>query len=170
MKNWIDQINQTETSTSKRFENWQSKNKSLIINVLNDICKEEDALYAYVNESIVNHESVILAYKTKPSNFRYKDEDLFNKQENLKGLILETGGYLSFSVTIMGNIMVWMKFPEIVNIMKNKEDYCDLGFIPQEELKKEKILEMVNNFLEKIAIWKQGKLFEREPIGFRNTK
>ena len=50
MKNWIDQINQTETSTSKRFENWQNKNKSLIVNVLNDICKEEDALYVEVNE------------------------------------------------------------------------------------------------------------------------
>ena len=95
---------------------------------------------------------------------------MFNKQENLKGLILEKGGYLSFSVTIMGNIMVWMKFPEIENIMKNKEDYFDLGFIPQEELNKEKVLEMVSKFLEKIVLWKQGKLFEREPIGFRNTK
>jgi len=167
MKDLINKIKEVESLTKEKFKKWQDENKSLISKHLKEICELDGNLHLEINDSIINHESIILSFRKKPSLFKYNEDDLYNRQESLKGWIFETGGYLAFSITIMGNISAWMKLPEIESIMKNNEEYMDLGFIEQEDLKNEWVIEMVGKFFEIILKWKQGKLFDREPIGFR---
>jgi len=167
MENWITKIKETESSTDEKFKKWRDENMNLIRQFLERTCDLDDNLYLEINDSITNHESIILAFKKKPSRFRYKEDDIYNQQENLKGWIVENGGHMAFSITIMGNISAWMKLPEIEGIIKNHEEYVELGFIEQEKLNQEWVNEMAGKFFVTILNWKQGKLFEREPIGFR---
>jgi hypothetical protein len=123
-----------------------------------------------LNDSILNHETVTLAFHNGPSGLQYNDESLINQQEGKSGNLIKYGGTLNFSNVYLGDIVVWMTYPYIREILENTADFVDLFRLKQEKLSASVVHEAVVKFLREVIAWHAGKVGQEQRIGFKTAR
>jgi hypothetical protein len=123
-----------------------------------------------VNDSIYNHETITLRFKNRPSGLSYNEESIFNQQEGKSGNIVKYGATLNFSYVYLGDVMVWMTYPFIPEILENTENFIDLMRLKQEKVDKQVIHEAITRFLTEVIGWHLGKVGQEQRIGFKTSQ
>ena len=170
MKELEKKLKESELNIIKSRQTWQDLTKLLIENKLNSIKDSLDLdLHVEINDSTINHESIILAFNKVPSGLSYNPQDLFNIQEKKSGIIIKSDGYLAFSQIYNGNIIVWMAYPEVEEVIRQDQIYKNLDTFPVKEINEEKIEKLVKEFLQELINW-NTRNNERIPLGFKFSK
>lgn len=150
---------------------WHEKIKKLIIHELHKAKDNTDLEWIIdINDSIRNHETVILRFPNKPSGLSYNEQNSFNEQEGKSGNIIKYGGTLNFSYVYLGDVMIWMTYPYIPEILENTENYVDVMRLKQDKVEADVIQESIKKFLLEIISWHLGKIGQEQRIGFKTSQ
>jgi len=155
--------------TSRRL--WYEHTRILIVKELKMISESVKLDWMVdVNDCIQNHETITLAFRNTPCGLAYNDNNLFNQQEGRSGNILKYGGTLNFSFVYLGDVMIWMTYPYIREILENTDNFVDFDRLKQDKVTPESIQEAVKKFLQHTIAWHVGKVGQEQRIGFSTTK
>jgi hypothetical protein len=148
---------------------WNTQTKQFVLNELEQAIKELDSdldLVVDINDAIRNHETVTLAFRNLPSGLVYNDDNLLNQQEGKSGNLIKYGGTLNFSFVFLGDVIIWMTYPYIREILENTEDFVDITRTKPDKLTREIIRNAITRFLTEMISWHTGKLGKQQRIGF----
>jgi len=167
MKNLKEQLKKEELKVISSREKWQKEIKPLLLKKLNSIKDYLDLnLFVQENDSIINHETVLLSFSDEPSGLSYNPNDIFNQQESKSGIIVKTGGYIVFSQIYNGEIIIWISYPRIDEVLKLESETIHLKIVSIDELTDDLIESSVEIFLKEMIKWqKHGVKYSK--IGYQ---
>jgi hypothetical protein len=150
---------------------WNEKTKKFILDELRVAISDISLDWVIdVNDSIRNHETVTLRFHNVPSGLSYNEQNIFNEQEGKSGNLTKYGGTLNFSHVYLGDVMVWMTYPYIPEILENTENFVDVMRLKQDRVEARVIREAVTKFLSEIISWHLGKVGQEQRIGFKTSE
>lgn len=151
-------------------EVWDNKTKKFILQELNGAIADLNLDWVIdLNDSIKNHETISLRFHNRPSGLSYNEQNIFNEQEGKSGNLIKYGGTLNFSYVYLGDVMIWMTYPYIPEILENTENFVDLMRLKQEKLNAKVIEEAITKFLTEVISWHLGKVGQEQRIGFKTS-
>ncbi len=131
---------------NKKRDFWQSDTKPLLVKVLNRV-KDEIGLDLIVQtiDARINHESVHIQFKSKPSGI---------SEKNGKGLkaYIKWGGGLTFNQMYNGEVHILVTYPFIDELVPPSKRML-LVRIGPDKISEEYIHARVNNFLDEMLNW-----------------
>jgi hypothetical protein len=150
---------------------WYDHTRELIVTELN-VVRESVILdwIVDINDCIQNHETITLAFRNAPCGLTYNDNNQFNQQEGRSGNLIKYGGTLNFSFVYLGEVMIWMTYPYIREILENTDNFVDFDRLKQDKITPEFIQDVVKKFLQHIIAWHAGKVGQEQRIGFSTPK
>lgn len=101
-------------------------------------------------------EAVYLVFDHEPSGI--VEQSPFSVVQKMK-----IGGFLSFSQTRNGQIVVWISYPFIDGMTEEKPKNETLETLEPEELSEEAVMRFIEKFLEEMIQWENDA---RDEIGF----
>lgn len=150
---------------------WYDHTRELIVHELRTISESVKLDWIVdVNDCIQNHETITLAFRNAPCGLAYNDDNLFNQQEGRSGNLIKYGGTLNFSFVYLGDVMIWMTYPYIREVLENTDNFIDFDRLRQEKITPEIIQDMVKKFLQHVIAWHAGKVGQEQRIGFSTAK
>lgn len=136
---------------------WQEKAKPFLINYLNEVTARFPLKWkAGANEMMQSLEAVYLVFEHEPSGI--VEQSPFSVVQKMK-----IGGFLSFSQTRNGQIVVWISFPFIDGMSEEKPRNETLETVEPEELDPESLDRFIGKFLDEMIQWEDDA---RDEIGF----
>jgi hypothetical protein len=167
MKHLMLELQDIYKGIEQSRQTWHDQTKKLIVKELAVLTNLADLDWdVAVNDSIINHETVTVAFRNVPSGLRYNEVSILNQQEGKSGNIVKFGGTLNFSYVYIGDVVIWMTYPYIRDILENTENFVDFFRVKQEKLDTGIIREAVEKFLKEIIAWHTGKAGREQRIGF----
>lgn len=167
MKDLVEKLRQSENQIAESHKHWQEKTKPLIQSVLEELKTSLD-LHAdvEVNDAIINHETVYFSFGKKPSGLSYNQENFFNEEAGLNGLLMKDGGALFYTIGYRGEVLIWMSFPFVPGIIEQEDNYHEIHVMDQKDISQQSIHDDVKYFIEQITLWNKGEV-GKEKIGFK---
>ncbi|WP_341842147.1 hypothetical protein [Chitinophaga caseinilytica] len=136
---------------------WQQKAKPFLIQYLNEITARFPLKWKTgANEMMQGLEAVYLLFDHEPSGI--VEQSPFSVVQKMK-----IGGFLSFSQTRNGQIVVWISFPFIDGMTEEKPRNETIETLEPEELEPEALNRFIGKFLEEMIQWEDDA---RDEIGF----
>lgn len=164
----LQEIHATIEASRKQ---WYDHTRGLIESELNTISRSVTLdWFVDINDCIHNHETISLAFRNAPCGLTYNDENQINQQEGHSGNLIKYGGTLNFSFIYLGEVMIWMTYPYIRDILENADNFVDFDRLKQDKITPELIQDMVKKFLQHIIAWHAGNVGQEQRIGFSTTK
>jgi hypothetical protein len=136
---------------------WQTKSKPFLIQFLSGITEKHKLNWkAGANELMLGLEAVYLVFDHEPSGI--VEQSPFSVVQKMK-----IGGFLSFSQTRNGQIVVWISYPFIDGMTEEKPKSDTLETIEPDEITEENVTRYIQKFLMEIIEWENNS---RDEIGF----
>ncbi|RPD38445.1 hypothetical protein [Chitinophaga barathri] len=136
---------------------WQAKSKPFLIRFLAGITEKYKLKWkAGANEMMLGLEAVYLVFDHEPSGI--VEQSPFSVVQKMK-----IGGFLSFSQTRNGQIVVWISYPFIDGMNDEKPKNDMLETIEPEEITEDSVTRYIQKFLMEVIEWENNA---REEIGF----
>lgn len=155
--NLAAQYSQALLKVQERRQYWQLKAKPFLVNHIGSIVEKCKLKWkAGLNETLQNLEAVYIVFDAEPSGI--VEQSQFSLVQKMK-----IGGFLSFSQTRNGQIVVWINFPHIDGMEEDKVKMEMLETIEPEELTEESVDRYVEKFLGEMIQWENDA---RDEIGF----
>ncbi|THD66599.1 hypothetical protein E7Z59_12465 [Robertkochia marina] len=130
----------------EKKQRWRSTTKDLLVNTLKAI--EEKYKIGWVVQELnwmFYNESVNLTFKELPGS-------ILNSSGQIKEGDFITGGSLVFSQAQNGDVVVFILFPQVENLVVDKNS-MDLGTYRPETVTERLIIEKVDEFLKEMIRW-----------------
>lgn len=141
----------------ERRQYWQLHAKPFLLKYINSVVEKCPLKWkAGINEILQNLESVYLVFDAEPSGI--VEQSQFSLVQKMK-----IGGFLSFSQTRNGQIVVWINYPYIDGMTEEKSKTDMLETIEPEELTEESVNRFIEKFLDEMTQWENDA---RDEIGF----
>jgi len=146
IKSKVTKFNGVISGINKKRDFWQSDTKPLLVKVLNQV-KDDTALDLIVQimDAKINHESVHIQFKSKPSGISEKIG------QSLKAYI-KWGGGLTFNQMYNGEVHVLVTYPFIDEIVPQTRRTLLIRMEP-DKISEEFIHARVDNFLDEMLNW-----------------
>ncbi|RAJ01512.1 hypothetical protein LX64_03727 [Chitinophaga skermanii] len=141
----------------QRRQQWQTVTKPLVLATLNEIAEKIKLNWSVnVNDMLINLESVFIAFNPMPTGIVEKSEiNLVNK--------MRVGGFLSFSQTRTGQVVVWVSMPLLEGLEEGPARNFTLETLDPEHVDATIVHQYMEKFLEEIIEWENES---RDEIGF----
>lgn len=147
--------------TQDRRQHWQLTSKPFLLKYLGEIAEKCKLKWKVgSNEILQNLESIYLVFDAEPSGI--VEQSQFSLVQKMK-----IGGFLSFSQTRNGQIVVWINFPFIDGMQEDKSKTEMLETIEPEEITEENLNRYIEKFLDEMIQWENDA---RDEIGFVRHK
>ncbi len=141
----------------QRRQCWQTQAKPFLVKFLGSITETFKLNWkAGANEMMQSLEAVYLVFDHEPSGI--VEQSPFSVVQKMK-----IGGFLSFSQTRNGQIVVWISYPFIDGMTEEKPKNETLETLEPEELSEEAVMRFIEKFLEEMIQWENDA---RDEIGF----
>jgi hypothetical protein len=151
---------------------WSSTTQVMVVQELENWIDHEGEgldLLVQVNDAIHGHETITLSFRNVPSGLTYNDDHAINQQEGKSGNLIKYGATLNFSFVYLGDVIIWMTYPCIREILENTEDFIDITRMKPDKINREVIHEIIDKFLAEVIAWHTGKLGKQQRIGFATS-
>lgn len=157
----ISELTKEYTSVLQKVQGrracWQQKSKPFLIQFLAGITETHKLNWkAGANELMLGLEAVYLVFDHEPSGI--VEQSPFSVVQKMK-----IGGFLSFSQTRNGQIVVWISYPFIDGMTEEKPKNDTLETIEPEEITEENVTRYIQKFLVEMIEWENNA---RDEIGF----
>lgn len=141
----------------ERRTDWQEKAKPFLVKHLGEVTARLPLKWkAGANEMMQGLEAVYLLFDHEPSGI--VEQSPFSVVQKMK-----IGGFLSFSQTRNGQIVVWISFPFIDGMSEEKPRNETLDTLEPQELDEAAVERFISKFLEEMIQWEDDA---RDEIGF----
>jgi len=142
----VEKFNAAISRIDRKRAFWQKETKPLLLRVLNEITEgiQLDLLVQVVDDKI-NHESINLQFKSKPSG-------ISEKKEKLTKAYIKWGGAIAFSQAYNGEVHVLVIYPYVDEIVAQNK-YTLLTRIDPDKISEEFIHARVGDFLAEMLNW-----------------
>lgn len=148
---------------------WQEETINLIKTSLNGIVDRTNLdWFVDENASMINHETIILAFGAQPSGISYNPEDAYNKLEEKSGLKVKEGGTLNFSLLNTGKVYVWVTYPFIPDVVEESDHFHVKSYWPH-EIREREVVECVETFVQEMKRWEVNDS-KGSPVGYKIGK
>ncbi len=145
----------------ERRECWRARSKPFLIQFLTGVTQQYKLNWkAGANELMLGLEAVYLVFDHEPSGI--VEQSPFSVVQKMK-----VGGFLSFSQTRNGQIIVWISYPFIDGMTEEKPRTDMLETIEPEEITEENITRYIQKFLVEVIEWENNA---RDEIGFERHR
>ena len=142
----VEKFNSAVARIDKKRKLWQDETKPLLVKVLGEITDGVSLeLLVQVVDSKVNHESVNIQFKSKPSG-------ISEKTEKLVKAYIKWGGVLAFSQAYNGEIHIVIFYPYVDEIVIQHKHTLLIRIEP-DKISEEFIYARVNDFLTEMLNW-----------------
>ncbi len=156
-KKLTEQYTAVLLKVKERRTAWQQQAKPFLIQHLNEVIARHPLNWkAGANEMMQGLEAVYLLFDHEPSGI--VEQSPFSVVQKMK-----IGGFLSFSQTRNGQIVVWISFPFIDGMTEEKPRNETLDTLEPGELTAESVDRFIGKFLEEMIQWEDDA---RDEIGF----
>ncbi|MGX5818115.1 hypothetical protein ACWKWU_07965 [Chitinophaga lutea] len=136
---------------------WHQRAKPFLVKHLNEVTATYPLNWkAGANEMMQSLEAVYLVFDHEPSGII--EQSPFSVIQKMK-----IGGFLSFSQTRNGQIVVWLSFPFIDGMNEEKPRSETIETIEPEELTEKYVNDCIHRFLQEMIQWENDS---RDEIGF----
>ena len=153
-----EEYKQVLAKVQERRKCWHELSKPFLKQFLNELAEQYKLNWKPgANESMQGLEAMYLVFDHEPSGI--VEQSPFSVIQKMK-----VGGFLSFSQTRNGQIVVWISFP-FIDGMEEKPKIQTVETIEPEEITIESVKRYVEKFLEEMIQWENDA---REEIGFRS--
>lgn len=141
----------------ERRKHWHEHAKPFLKQFLSQVAETHKLNWkAGSNESMQGLEVIYLVFDHEPSGI--VEQSPFSVVQKMK-----VGGFLSFSQTRNGQVVVWISFPFIDGMAEEKPKVETLETIEPEEITAENVTRFIHKFLDEMIQWENDS---RDEIGF----
>lgn len=152
-----EEYKQVLAKVQERRKCWHERSKPFLKQHLSAMAEQYKLNWkAGANESMQGLEAMYLVFDHEPSGI--VEQSPFSVVQKMK-----VGGFLSFSQTRNGQIVVWISFP-FIDGMEEKPKIETVETIEPEEVTAEQVDRYIEKFLTEMIQWEEDA---RDEIGFR---
>ncbi|RPE13566.1 hypothetical protein EGT74_08635 [Chitinophaga lutea] len=156
-----EEYKQVLAKVQDRRRHWHEHSKPFLKQYLSEVSEKHQLNWkAGANESMQGLEAVYLVFDHEPSGI--VEQSPFSVVQKMK-----VGGFLSFSQTRNGQVVVWISFPFIDGMAEEKPKVETIETIEPEEITAENITRFISKFLDELIQWENDS---RDEIGFRSHR
>ena len=142
----VEKFNSTISRIDSKRKQWQNQTKPLLVKVLGEIMDQVQLeLLVLVTDTRINHESVNLQFKSKPSG-------ISEKREKIVKAYIKWGGALNFSQAYNGEVHIVVNYPYVDEIVAQNKHTLLIRIEP-DKITDEFIYARVNDFLGDMLNW-----------------
>ncbi len=172
MKDRVEELQHTLQALEQARQRWKTVTHDFILAALESWVvqygKDLD-LIVEINDAIIGHETITLAFRNVPTGLTFNDDHPINQQEGKSGNLIKYGATLNFSFVYLGDVITWMTYPYIRDILENTEEFIDIARSKPETVNAETIHSSIDHFLAEVNSWHAGKLGKQQRIGFTTS-
>lgn len=152
-----EEYKQVLEKVQERRRCWHAMSKPFLKKHLGEVAEKYKLNWkSGANELMQGLEVVYLVFDHEPSGII--EQSPFSVVQKMK-----VGGFLSFSQTRNGQIVVWISFPFIDGMAEEKPKIETLETIEPEEITEESVNRYIHKFLDEMIQWENDS---RDEIGF----
>ena len=156
-----EEYRQVLAKVNDRRRHWHEHSKPFLKQHLSEVSEKHQLNWkAGATESMQGLEAVYLVFDLEPSGM--VEQSAFSVVQKMK-----VGGFLSFSQTRNGQVVVWISFPFIDGMADEKPKVETIETIEPEEITVESVTRFISKFLDEMIQWENDS---RDEIGFRSHR